>query len=117
MRARFFCSGEQRGGDRPAQEATALSQRERRVPVAVADGETQAHDPLEPGFVECRLEHAFEDERFVEAKPEHHALAAAYRLVELLQLTLGPFAAAERTEVARQPRRVPPTPLLDCRDR
>ena len=71
------------------------------------------HAPLAAG----RLPHSGERQRLVEPQPEHAPLPRPDGLVERLQLTLGRPPGRERLQVAPEPRRVPPAPVLDCRHR
>ena len=59
---------------------------------------------------------AVEPERLIEAEAEHDALPRCCPGLELLELPLRPLAAAERGEVARQARHVPPAQAANGRE-
>src|SRR5581483_11310766 len=77
--------------------------------------EPETGDPLEAGRIE-RAREAAERQGLVEPQPEHHPLARAGGLVDLLELPLGPRARRDRREVPAESRRGPPPPVLDCAD-
>src|SRR5262249_39448119 len=104
---------EQLRGDRAAEIAAALGERERRIGLP---REPELLDACEAGRIERVLDSG-EQQRLIEAEPQHHARARPGVSVDRLVPPFRSVPRRERREVARELRLVPPAPALDCADR
>src|SRR4051794_18876957 len=103
----------QLGRDAAAEEPAALGQRQATTGVGY---QPESLEPLERRGVHGAFE-PVEGERLVEPQPEEHALPLLDVRGQPLELALRALARAQRREVAPEPRRRPPAPAVDRRDR
>src|SRR5258708_14940827 len=92
-------SGEQVGGDAATEKAAAAREgQRRRTVVLAARSQAERFEPRERARIERRLEPR-EVERLAQPQAEHHALAAADLVVELLERARRRLAARQRRHI------------------